>query len=68
VFESNNYVVSKFGTFIGKGYESGDLFRLSLVDTCFKSANLVVNNVETNIWHLRLCHINVGCMSRLARC
>jgi hypothetical protein len=49
VFESNKCVVSKFGTFIGKGYERGGLFRLSLVDTCFKSANLVVNNVETNI-------------------
>ena len=37
-----------------------------LIDTCFKSVNNVVNNVETNIWHLRLCHVNVGCMSRLA--
>jgi hypothetical protein len=67
VFESNKCVVSKFRTFIGKGYKSGGLFRLSLVNTCFKSRNLVVNNVETNIWHLRLCHVNVGCMSRLAR-
>ena len=31
-----------------------------------KSVNNVVNNVETNIWHSRLCHVNVGCMSRLA--
>jgi hypothetical protein len=34
VFESNKCVVSKFETFIGKGYESEGLFRLSLVDTC----------------------------------
>jgi hypothetical protein len=67
VFESNKCVVFKFGTFFGKGYESRGLFRLSLVNTCFKSVNLVVNNVETNIWHSRLCHVNVGCMSRLAR-
>ena len=66
VFESNKCVVSKYGTFVGKGYESGGLFRLSLVDTCFKSVNNVVSNVETNIWHSRLCHVNVGCMSRLA--
>ena len=39
---------------------------MSLVDTCFKSVNNVVNNVETNVWHSRLCHVNVGCMSRLA--
>ena len=28
VFESNKCILSKFGTFIGKGYESGGLFRL----------------------------------------
>ena len=27
VFESNNCVLSKYGTFVGKGYESGCLFR-----------------------------------------
>ena len=25
-----------------------------------------LNNVKTNIWHSRLCHVNIGCMSRLA--
>jgi hypothetical protein len=66
VFESNKCVVSKYGTFVGKGYKSGGLFRLSLVDTYFKSANHVVNNVVTNVWHSRLCHVNFSCMSRLA--
>ena len=32
VFESNKCILSKFDTFIGKGYESGGLFRLSLSD------------------------------------
>ena len=64
VFESNKCVISKYETFVEKGYERGGLF--SLIDTCFKSVNNVVNNVETNIWHSRLCHVNVGCMSRLA--
>ena len=31
-FESNKFVVSKFGTFVGKGYECRGLFRLSLSD------------------------------------
>jgi hypothetical protein len=66
IFESNKCVVLKYGTFVEKGYESGGLFRLSLVGTCFKSANHVVSNVETNIWHSRLCHVNFGCMSHLA--
>jgi hypothetical protein len=34
VFESNNFVISKFGNFIGKGYECGGFFRLSLSDIC----------------------------------
>jgi hypothetical protein len=49
VFESNKFVLSKYGTFIGKGYESGGLFRLSLTDTYFKSVNHVSHNVKTNI-------------------
>ena len=66
VFESNNCVLSKFGTFIGKGYNSGGLFRLSLSDDCNKVVNNVTNVDESNVWHSRLCHINFGCMMRLA--
>jgi hypothetical protein len=39
VFESNKYILYKYGTFVGKGYESRDLFRLSLIDACVKSVN-----------------------------
>ena len=68
VFESNKVVISKYGQFIGKGYECGGLFRLSLSDFC----NKVVNHIcapgnETDVWHSRLCHINFGCMTRLAK-
>jgi hypothetical protein len=64
VFESNKCVLSKHGTFIGKGYESKGLFRLSLTDTCFNFVNHVSHDNETNIWPLHLCHINFGCMIR----
>jgi hypothetical protein len=59
-------VLSKYGTFVRKDYESGGLFRLSLTDTCFNFVNNVSHDNETNIWHSRLCHINFGCMTRLA--
>jgi hypothetical protein len=65
VFESNKCILSKYGTFVGKGYDSGGLFRLSLHDVCNKSVNNVISN-ESYIWHSRLCHINFGCVSRLA--
>ena len=32
VLESNKVIVSRFGQFIGKGYECGGLFRFSLSD------------------------------------
>ena len=52
VLESNKCVVSRHGTFIGKGYDCGGLFLLSLLDD---ACNKVVNNVnvsdESNIWH-----------------
>ena len=66
VFESNKCILSKFGTFIGKGYESGWLFRFSLSDVCNKVANNVINIDESNVWHPRLCHVNFGCMMCLA--
>ena len=52
VHESNKCVVSRHGTFVGKGYDCGVLFRLSLLDDV---CNKVVNNVnvsdELNKWY-----------------
>ena len=67
MLESNKCVVSRHGTFVGKCYDYGDLFRLSLLDDV---CNKVVNNVnvsdESNIWYSQLCHINFDCLTRLA--
>ena len=49
VFESNKCILSKYGTFVGKGYESGGLFRLSLPDAYVKSMNNVSCDVESNV-------------------
>ena len=45
VFESNKVVVSQYGLFVGKGYDCGGLFRLSLEDFC----NKVVNQIHSNV-------------------
>jgi hypothetical protein len=50
VFESNKHVLPKYETFMGKGYEGGDLFRLSLNDACVTSMNHVSQDNETNVW------------------
>jgi hypothetical protein len=50
VFESNKFILTKYGIFVGKDYDSGGLFRLSLHDVCNKSMNNVVSN-KAYIWH-----------------
>ena len=49
VFESNKCVLSKFGTLLEKGYDSGALFRLSLSDDCNKVVNNIINVDESNV-------------------
>jgi len=56
----------KYGNFVGKVYDSVDLFRFSLSTDCNKVVDNIVNVDESIVWHLRLCHVNFGCMIRLA--
>jgi hypothetical protein len=64
VFESNKCIISKFGTFVGKGYDSGGLFHFPLLFD-YNIVNHVMND-ESNVWRSRLCHVNFGCMMCLA--
>jgi hypothetical protein len=73
VFESNKFIVSKFGLFTGKGYVCRGLFRLSVVEDCNKFVNLTscfnseYIDGDTTIWHCRLCHINFDRIIRLSK-
>jgi hypothetical protein len=71
VFESNKFIVSKFGLFIGKGYDISGLFRLSVVDNCNNVANSIsyseLNAGETVVWHSWLCHISFDCIIQLSK-
>jgi hypothetical protein len=64
VFESNKVVMSQFVNFIGKGYISGGLFRLSTSDYLYNLnfASMINNNQihEVDVWHSRFCHIRCG--------
>jgi hypothetical protein len=69
VLESNKFVVSKCGQFIGKGYVCRGLFHFSVSDSCNKSMNNIcdgINESDASIWHSRLCHLNFGSMFRLS--
>jgi hypothetical protein len=66
VFESNKFVISKCGQFIGKGYVCGGLFQFSISDFCNKSVNNIcdcINVSDASVWHSHLCHLNFGSMS-----
>jgi hypothetical protein len=71
VFESNKFIVSKFGLFISKGYDNGGLFRLSVIDDCNNMTNSILcsemNVGEATVWHSRLCHINFDRIIRLSK-
>jgi transposase InsO family protein len=58
--------VSRHGTFVGKDYDCGGLFRLSLLDVCNKVVNTVDISNESDLCHSRLCHVNFGYLMRLA--
>jgi hypothetical protein len=68
VLASNKVVMSKHGQFIGKDYDCGGLFRLSLADFCNKSVNHICGTINDNssVWHSHLCHVNFGLISHLS--
>jgi hypothetical protein len=69
VFESNKFIMSKFGLFTSKGYVYGGLFCLSVVEDCIKFVNFTscYNDGEVTVWHSRLCHINFDCILRMSK-
>jgi hypothetical protein len=69
VLESNRFIASKCGQFIGKGYVCRGLFRFSGSDFYNKSVNNIcdgINESDASIWHSCLCHLNFGSMSQLS--
>ena len=68
VFESNKVVISKFGNFIGKGYESRGLFRLNIVEPNFQLNIASMNKIcESNVWHSHFYPINFDTIARMSR-
>ena len=69
VFESDKFVLTKNGMYVGKGYMSDVLFKLNVM-TVVPS---VINNTtsssylleSSNLWHGRLGHMNFDALRRL---
>ncbi|KAH9726106.1 hypothetical protein KPL70_008133 [Citrus sinensis] len=56
VFESNKFILSKGGTFVGKRYMYEGMFKLNINNMNVSSAYMVDS---LSLWHNRLGHVNV---------
>lgn len=66
VLEANKVIISKNDVFIGRGYVSDGLFKLSLLNKTNFSASPIVLNVESgSIWHKRFGHVNLAAIKRM---
>lgn len=66
VSRSNECIISKYETFIGKSYERRCMFYLSFYHACFNSMNRMSHDNKINVWYSCHCHINFGWMMRFA--
>ena len=63
----DNYVISKNGLFVGKGYVCDEMFKLNVENNKVSTSSVYVLS-SINFGHTRFCHINnryVGIMSSL---
>ena len=67
IMESDNYVITKNGLFVGKGYACDGMFKLKVENNKASTSSIYMLS-SINFWHARLCHINsryVGIISSL---
>ncbi|GKA62332.1 zinc finger, CCHC-type containing protein, partial [Tanacetum coccineum] len=68
VIESNKFVLSKHGVFIGFGYLSNHMFRLNIVSDNIGSAFMSTSKLNDSIlWHARLCHVHFKRMQDMSK-
>ncbi|GKB20874.1 zinc finger, CCHC-type containing protein [Tanacetum coccineum] len=68
VIESNRFVLSKHGVFIGFGYLSNHMFRLNIVSDNIGSAFMSTSKLNDSIlWHGRLGHVHFKRMQDMSK-
>ncbi|GJU60145.1 zinc finger, CCHC-type containing protein [Tanacetum coccineum] len=70
VYESDKYILSKSGVFVGFGYYNNGMFMLNLnkvpddSDSVYMSSSIVVNSL---LWHARLGHVHYKRMLEMSK-
>ena len=73
VFESDKFVLTKNGVYVGKGYINRGMFKLCVMALKPSDSDNEMNNFSTyllessNIWHARLGHVNFDTLRRLIK-
>ena len=72
VFVSNNFILTKNGIYVGKGYMSNGLFKMNVMTVVPHTKNINNKNMSyvymlesSNVWHGRLGHVNYDTLRRL---
>ncbi|KAJ0881981.1 putative RNA-directed DNA polymerase [Helianthus annuus] len=72
VFESDNFVLSRRGMFVGKGYALNGMFKMNVMvvnqNKSLNESSTSTYMVESsNVWHGRLGHVNFNSLRRLIK-
>lgn len=62
---SDQFIITKNGTFVGKGFACNGMFKLSIEMN--KNNALIYSLSSFNLWHSRLCHINKKLVNNLSK-
>ena len=68
VFESDKFVLSRRGMFVGKGYALNGMFKMNVMvvtNDINKTATFIYMLERSNVWHGRLGHANFNSIRRL---
>ena len=69
VFESDKFVLSKSGMYVGKGYMSGGMWKLNVMTIIKSEMNTTSSSAYilelSNQWHGRLGHVNYDTLCKL---
>ena len=66
MFESNKFVLSKSGMYIGKGYMRNGIWKFNVMIIIRSNMNKVSTSTESShLWHGRIGHVNYDAFRRL---
>lgn len=66
MYESGKLILTCNGVFVGKGYFSKGMVKLSTIENIFNKVSIFAYMIESiYLWHSRLTRINIRVMKRL---